>query len=135
LSIDPFIACYFAEDRKIKYYIEKEGTDGEHIELDLPNYAIRPVVAENVLIKTLNLKLNHKLIFCHDKEGLLCENVSDLTQLIDTPILEVDVVKEKILMEMLGHVIQGLDYSQQAQELEVYEGYKIVKKTFDNGGL
>lgn len=133
--IEPFIACYLCEDNKIKYYTEKEGEDGDNKEMSVPNYAIRSVIAEDILMQTIYLNLSHELIFCYNKEGNPCENIHDIPQLINPPQDSLDKTKEQALMDILKYVIQGLDYSQQAQELDVYEGYKIIKKVFDNKGV
>lgn len=133
--MEPFIGCYFAEDRMVKYYIEKEGQEGDSKELHVPNFAIRSIIAEDILLQTHRLNLSTDLILCYNKDGILYDNVYDLTQLIDAPESEIDRTREKILMEMVKYVIQGLDYSQQAQELEVYEGYKILEKICEKKGV
>lgn len=133
--IEPFISCYFVNDNKIKVIKELENKEGQSKEIIAPTYAIRSLIAEDIIIETVKLKLNHKLVICHDKSGNLLKDTNSLPQLLDPPNTVEDIEKEQKILDLLAKVILGLDCSLLANELDVYEGYKIIKHVFDNGGI
>jgi hypothetical protein len=134
-TIAPFITCYFVENDKIRVMGEKEGKSDKQIEINVPQYATRTVIIEDILLQIITLKLNHELLFCFSKDGELMPDINTPTHLLNSPITEDDKEKEKTLLNMLKDVLMGLDCSQQAKDANIYDGYEILKKVFDKGGL
>ncbi len=132
---DDFICCYFIEDKKIRVMSEKEGAEGYNITIDVPNYAARTIIAEDIILQMIKLKISHDLVFCFDKDGNLMKDVKGLPDLLDCPTDEGEKAQEILILNILADVLLGLDRSQQAQELYLQEGYRIMKKVFDNSGI
>lgn len=133
--MEPFISCYFVEDKKIKIMREKEQKEGQSKEIDVPNFAARTLIAEDILLEIIRLKLDHNLLFCFDKAGELLDDYNNLVDLLDNPTSFEDLASEKIFLGMLKDVLLGLDGSIQAEQFYLQDGYKIMKRIFDNGGI
>ena len=133
--IEDFINCYFIEDGKIKVISEKDKQDGYNITIDVPNYAARTIIAEDVLLQIIKLKIHHSLVFCFDKEGNPMQDINNLVDVLDKPADDIDKAQELLFLNILKDVLLGLDCSQQAQQLYLQDGYRTMKKVFDNGGI
>lgn len=133
--INDFISCYFIENNKIKKINEKDKEAGNSKCIDIPNYAARTIIAEDILLQTIKLKLNHNLIVCFDKNGNILKEINNLVDVLDKLEDSCDKSQELLLLNLLKDTLLGLDCSQQAQQLFLQDGYRIMKKIFDNGGM
>ncbi len=126
---EPFISSYF------KVLREKNKAKEDYKEIEVPNYSARTLVVEDILLQMVKLKLNHKLIFCFDKDSQLLEDSGNVIDILDSPINSDDKTKEKSFLTLLQEVLLGLDCELQAKLLYLDDGYKIMKKIFQNGGI
>ena len=126
------VFCYFIEDSKLK--VTKQGKDikDEVVRtIKSPNYARRILILNDILIESLKRNINHQLIVCYDKFNVRQEKNNAFLLLEN----KIDVEKESLLFDILPKSIFGIECSQYAKDNNVVDGYNLMKKAFESGGL
>lgn len=132
LRFESEIFCYFIEDCKIKITKQGKNIKDEVVKtVKVPNYARRIVILNDILIESLKRNINHSLIVCYDKNGIKQEKNNAFLLLENN----VDIDKEKLLLNVLPKNILGVDCNQYAKENDIVDGYNLMKKAFESGGL
>lgn len=129
------VCKYLIEDSKIKFFIN----DKNSLEMESPNYSLRPIIILDILLKNAFLNVDNSLILYYNSSGKEMAGKKRGTPTLLSPPTKSkeDLKKEKILMKIMLDLLDG-EKTISEEEIEkngVADGYKNILLLLNDGGM